>query len=197
MSIFIRKINIMILLATLVVFVPIAHATGISASATYTYSQVSPGVYDYSLILDNTGTTNIETFWFAWYPQPQGLLIDPPMSVSSPSGWVGTTPGDMTVQWTTSSNPLAPEIQLSGFSFESTETPTQMQSDFPGPNEGPPVSLFTVYAGAPYSGSPYVAQAIFEGQTPTATPEPATWILMLSGLSLAAITFRSRLLPGV
>ncbi|MFZ1085076.1 MAG: PEP-CTERM sorting domain-containing protein [Terracidiphilus sp.] len=194
MSISICKINKLILLATLVVFIPIAHATGISATATYTYSLVSPGVYDYSFTLNNTGTTNIETFWFGWFPE-EATLIAAPSSIVSPGGWIGTSPSNSSVLWTTTSTPLLPDFSLSGFSFESTETPAQLQSDFPGPGEGPPADIFTVYEGAPItSGPPGVTTATLVG--PTLTPEPATWLLMLSGLALAAISFRSRLLPG-
>ena len=45
-------------------------ANGLDATATYTDMLVSPGVYQYDLTLNNTGTTTIGTFWFSWIPGP-------------------------------------------------------------------------------------------------------------------------------
>src|SRR5262249_39462050 len=63
----------------------------ITASATYTGNQISPGIYEYSITLQNTGTTNIGTFWFGWivYPPIYDLLPSIPQNVSSPPGWTG------------------------------------------------------------------------------------------------------------
>jgi len=189
MSIFIRKINVLILLATLVVFIPIAHATGISATATYTYSLVSPGVYDYSFTLNNTGTTTIGTFWFSWVPGA-GFMSVTPTDITSPTGWTDkTTNGGAAIQWTTTADLLAPGDSLTGFSFESTETPAQLLLDFTGTGTGAgdPITTTTVYAGAPMVG----ADDIF---TVTPTPEPGTMLLTLTGLGLAAASLKSRLL---
>ena len=61
----------------------------LSASATFTDTQVSPGVFQYDLTLNDTGTTNVGTFWFAWIPG-DGFMTVAPTAVQSPSGWTGT-----------------------------------------------------------------------------------------------------------
>jgi hypothetical protein len=86
---------------------------------------------------------------------------------------------------------LSPELSLSGFSFDSTEPPAELIGIFPGPGTGTgdPDTTSTVYIAAPF-GDP---GEIFDA---TPTPEPSSWLLMLTGLGLAALTFRSKLLQG-
>ncbi|MFY9856043.1 MAG: PEP-CTERM sorting domain-containing protein [Terracidiphilus sp.] len=161
-----------------------AHATGISATATVSDSLVSPGVYDYSITLDNTGTTTIGTFWFSWVPGA-GFLSATPTSIDSPTGWTDkTTNSGKAIQWTTGS-PLAAGDSLSGFSFDSTETPAQLMLDFTGTGtgSGDPVITFTVYEGAPLVGTAgeFVA---------TVTPEPSSLLLFLTGSGLLGLLKR-------
>ena len=52
--------------------------------------QLGPNSYRYSLDLNNTGTTQIGTFWFAWIPN-YDFLTTPPTAISSPTGWTGMT----------------------------------------------------------------------------------------------------------
>ena len=39
-----------------------------AASATFSSTQLSPTSWQYSLTLNDTGTTDLGTFWFAWVP---------------------------------------------------------------------------------------------------------------------------------
>jgi len=169
----------------------VALASGLSASATYSYDEISPGVYDYSITLTNTGTTTIGTLWFSWIPGA-GFLSETPTNVDSPAGWTDTiTNSGASVRWTTVSDFLSPDLSLSGFSFDSTEPPAELIGIFPGPGTGTgdPDTTSTVYIAAPF-GDP---GEIFDA---TPTPEPSSWLLMLTGLGLAALTFRSKLLQG-
>jgi hypothetical protein len=166
----------------------VAHAGTLSASATISDVQVSPGVYDYSIQLNNTGTTTIGTFWFSWVPGA-GFLSETPSDVMSPTGWTDAiTNGGKSIQWTSTSL-LEPGWSLSGFSFDSTETPAELLLDFTGSGtgSGDPVLTSTVYTGAPFSSSPDIFAA-------TETPEPNTLLLTLSGLGLAAGSLKSRFL---
>ena len=81
-------------------------AAGISATATLSETQASAGVYNYALTLNNTGTTSIGTFWFAWVPGA-GFLTTTPSSISSPAGWteINTNAGDA-IQWTSTTSLL-------------------------------------------------------------------------------------------
>jgi hypothetical protein len=179
------------LLAVMMFFPSVLLADGISASAGYTYSEISPGVYDYSLTLNNTGTTTIGTFWFSWVPGA-GFLSATPSSVVSPAGWTDTiTSGGKAIRWTTVSDLLNPDLSLSGFGFQSTETPDELMGNFPGPGTGTgdPVTTTYVYIAAPLGDPGFAFDSML-------APEPSSWLLMLTGLGLAAISFRSRLLHG-
>ena len=158
-------------------------ATGLSATATYTAAQdaSSPGLYDYSLTLNNTGTTTIGTLWFAWVPG--GDFLSPsPTGVVAPAGWTdavfpNAATGGSSVRWVTPSDLLAAGQSLSGFSFDSTETPAQLLGTFPsGIGAGDPILTSFVYVAAPFAdpGSQFVATA--------ATPEPGSLALLSTGL---------------
>jgi hypothetical protein len=163
----------------------------LSATATYTVTQPSPGVFDYDLTLSDTGTTPIGTFWFSWIPG-RGFMTASPSPVASPSGWSDalTQENGAAILWTTTSAFLQPGHSLTGFSFESTETPAELAGDDAG--TGDPVTTAFVYHGAPFSDGGYQLTAR------PAAPEPATWVLMLAGFGgLGALAFaRSRKSPA-
>lgn len=171
-------------------------AAGISASATLTDTQPTPGVWNYSMTLNNTGTTSVGTFWFAWVPGA-GFLTTMPSSISSPAGWteINTNAGDA-IQWTTTSSLLAAGQSLSGFNFSSTESPTQLLGTFAGSptgaGAGDPDLTSVAYAGAPLVGS--ASQFVVTEAAPTVTPEPDSLVLTLTGIGLAGFaTLRRRL----
>jgi hypothetical protein len=164
-------------------------ATGLSASATFTDIQTSPGVYSYSITLNNIGTTTIGTFWFAWVPG-DGFLFSTPISVSSPAGWTDTeTNSGSAIRWTTST-PIAAGHSLSGFDFVSTDTPAELLGPVspPSPGAGDPSTTSFVYIAAPF-GDPGDKFAATE-----ATPEPSSVALTLMGVGLAVIAGRKKLL---
>ncbi len=174
-----------------------AFAAGISATATYTtvVDPNTPGVYDYSLTLNNTGTTTIGTFWFAWVPG--GDFLNPaPTNVAQPAGWVNrvlSTAQGTSIQWTTTSALLQPGGSLSGFNFSSTETPDQLLGLVPsGVGAGDPITTSFVYIGAPLRdpGEQFVATA--------ATPEPGSLALLATGLlggARASTVVQNEVLP--
>ena len=158
-------------------------ADGLSATATYTATPVAatPGLYDYSLTLNNTGTTTVGTFWFAWVPG--GDFLKPaPTNATAPAGWTDNifpnpATGGNSIRWVTSTDLLAAGQSLSGFSFDSTETPAQLLGTFPsGIGAGDAVTTAFVYEAAPFGdpGHQFVATA--------ATPEPGSLALLSTGL---------------
>jgi hypothetical protein len=162
---------------------PPAHAA-ITASASYTGNQISPGVYEYSITLQNTGTTNIGTFWFGWvvFPPIYDLLPTIPTNVSSPAGRSGAGMNDSiyggySAEWTTTTSPLGPGQTLSGFKFDSPDSPTVMS------NISPVFPLFRsdtswVYIGAS-QGDPG-----FRFQPTQFVPEPGAAGALLSSVVL-------------
>jgi hypothetical protein len=166
-----------------------AFAAGLDATATYTDTRLSNGEYQYNLMLTNTGTTTIGTYWFAWVPGA-GFLSAKPTDVMSPAGWTEKlTAKDSAIQWTTHSL-LSPGASLSGFSFDSTETPSQLAGVVVGSGlgAGDPITTSYVYIAAPLKDPGH--QFVTVGATPVSTPEPAT--LGLFGLGLAAGFFVRR-----
>jgi hypothetical protein len=159
-----------------------AFANGITATATFTDTPNASlaGVNDYSITLNNTGTTTIGTFWFAWVPGA-GFLSATPTEIGSPAGWTEmTTNSGAAIQWITST-PLAAGSSLSGFTFDSTETPAELLSAFTGTGTGSGDSQSTAFV---YSGAPLVGPGDQLVVTPAAvvTPEPSTLALFGTGI---------------
>jgi PEP-CTERM motif-containing protein len=187
------------LLLLLIVFLAASasiRANGLDATATYTDMLVSPGVYQYDLTLNNTGTTTIGTFWFSWIPGA-GFMGVTPTDVMSPAGWVDTiTNSGGSVRWVASS-PIAAGTSVTGFIFDSTMTPAQFMGTFAGPGlgTGDPITTSTIYIAAPF-GDPG-AQIAATAAAVVGTPEPSTLTLAaiaMGLLALAAGTSRKRVL---
>ena len=157
-----------------------AFADGIAATAVLSSQPdaTSAGLYDYSLMLNNTGTTTVGTFWFSWVPGA-GFLSSAPTNVASPASWNAlVTNAGRAIQWTTTASLLQPGQSLSGFNFSSFETPDQLLANntVPGVGAGLPVATSFVYAGAPLvgPGAQFVVSQV--------TPEPSSFVLLASGL---------------
>lgn len=118
------------------------------------YQQGAGGVFHYDIDVKDSGTTNIGTLWYGWVPGKDFLGLSP-TNLAAPAGWqvhvtnTGATDG-FAVQWINNSGPLAAGQTLSGFSFDSTESPAVLMgnSQF---FSGTPISTTFIYGGAPFS----------------------------------------------
>lgn len=171
---------------------PACQAAGISATASYTTALASPGVWNYDLTVNNTGTTNIGTFWFSWVPGA-GFLSTMPTNVSQPTGWTEKqTNTGAAIQWVTSTNFLSAGQSLSGFDFTSTESPAQLLLNYTGTGAGAgdPVTTSFVYIAAPL-GDPGFQFAATPAAT-AVTPEPRSVVLTVTGVGLIFLVLGAR-----
>ncbi|MHB8637571.1 MAG: PEP-CTERM sorting domain-containing protein [Fimbriimonadaceae bacterium] len=153
-----------------------------TATATITQTGLVGGVYSYDIDLLNTGSTGIQTFWFAWVPG-LNFMPDMPTSVGAPASWtdVTTGPPGYAIQYKTSGG-LAAGNSLDGFNFSSVDSPTVLE----GSAGGTPILTSFVYSGQPLFGTSNQFVVAF-----APAPEPATW-LALAGFGLIAIAKRRR-----
>lgn len=170
------------------------HAAEI-ATATISSTQLDATDWQYNLTLNDTGTTNIGTFWFSWVPGEDFMAVTP-TSVSSPPSWgdnithAGVADG-FAIQWVaTPGDELTPGNSLAGFEFDSTVSPADMAGDSPF-FPGTPVLTSFVYSGAPFSdpGVQFVVQPVAAA---TVTPEPVNGALALLGAGVLVFLRRSR-----
>lgn len=170
-------------MATLLLLAAVPHGRAQTvATGTFTGVSVGGGEFEYTITLNNVGSTPIETFWNAWVPGKDFMAVSP-TDIVSPSGWTDAITGGggsdgFAIQWKTSTAPLAEDTSLN-FSFESTVAPSDMAGDsvfYPSI----PVETSFVYSGQPFSGTSddFVVQ-------PAAVPEPSTWGLI--GCGTAAV----------
>ena len=167
---------------------------GLNASATMTSTQIGTNQWHYDLTLDNTGTTDIGTFWFSWIPG-EDLMSSPASNISSPTYWSGidTTFGGIdghAVEWTVLPGypyALNQGNELSGFGFDSSVPP----SAFTG--NSTIFSTLALTVSYVYIGQPFLDPgAAFDAVPPAPTPEPASLSILALGAGLLLMRRRSK-----
>ena len=139
-----------------------------SASTSISAVQLGADSYQYTITLNNTGSTLIGTFWFSWVPGA-GYLPDTP-NFSAPTGWTahqtnGSPPQDgYSIQWV--ANSFATALQpgtSSTFTFTSATPPAVLfgESTIHPPT---PVDTAVIYSGAPFSdgGFTFAANSAYQ-----------------------------------
>jgi hypothetical protein len=143
-----------------------------SASATIS-GVLSGGSYDYTITLLNTGTYNLNSFWYGWIQ----FLNDLPSVPTSPGnslGWANTVAGN-SIQWANVTGTALAPGQSGTFTFISTSTPAQMTAGIAGE------SVAYVNSITASQNVPGDSTAIF-APTLVAAPEPSSVGLLMAGL---------------
>jgi hypothetical protein len=177
----------------------LAAAAGLAASAvssqaqsaTATISDVAAGggVFDYTITLQNTGTTSLDAFWYAWTQSGNNLSADITTPGSS-LGWTDTAKtGNLAISWVDSSGTAPVGVGKSAtFTFDSTETPTAITT--------PPAGGSVAYVSAAGlnafdQNDPGVASPVFY-PTLAAVPEPTSMGLIAAGSLVLAVGLELR-----
>jgi PEP-CTERM motif-containing protein len=160
----------------------------LAATATIS-SAPNGGNFDYTIVLTDTGTTNIGTFWFAWTPPGQPFEYDflpsLPVSASQPANWTGIIsagfPG-YSIEYYANSAGSAILPGLTGtFHFTSSDSPADLQ--------GLAFGFFPITESFIYAGFPEVGDAA--RVVPVFVPEPSSFVLAVLGL-VGLVVWRRR-----
>jgi hypothetical protein len=153
-----------------------------SATATISGVAAGGGVFDYTLTLQNTGTTNLNSFWYGWIQFENDLPSDPTSAANS-LGWANGLDSN-SIQWVNSTGTALAPGKSGIFTFDSTSTPAQMTAGIAGES-------VAYVGGIDFSqSSPGDSTSII---TPTlvAAPEPSPLGLLVAGLFVMAGSLRS------
>jgi hypothetical protein len=92
-------------------------------TVTATISGVAAGSsFDYTITLENTGTSALNSFWYGWTPGVFDLPSAPSGAANS-LGWANTTDGK-SIQWVNSSGTALAPGESATFTFVSSSSPT-------------------------------------------------------------------------
>lgn len=164
------------------------------ASATLTSTQIDPTEWLYSVQLDDIGTTNLGTFWFSWIPG-EDFMNSTASDVTTPAGWTDTiTNGGgsdgYAIRWVAGAgDAVTSGNTLSGFSFESSVSPSTLTGNSPFYPAEPELTAF-VYSGGPFSDAGY--SFVVQETAAAGTPEPASAGLVVVGAFALVVYVRRR-----
>jgi hypothetical protein len=177
--------------------VALAVAAGLAAAtvssqaqgAMATISGVPAGsVYDYTITLLNTGSDNLNSFWYGWITFQNDLPSDP-TSAGNSLGWANDLDGN-SIQWVNSTGSALAPGHSGTFTFVSTSTPAQITTT----PDGAAVSGESVayVNGITFTeNNPGDSTPVFS-PTLVAAPEPSSVSLLVAGLAgLAGLARRS------
>lgn len=126
-------------MSTLVMSCPAMADTAEVAVGTFTSQSLGGGEWQYDMTLTNASPVNnanttIGTFWFSWAPMQEYMEADP-TNIQAPTNWTFLVTGNENpqdgfgIQYVAMAGDLLTAGQsLSGFKFDSTESPTQLFS---------------------------------------------------------------------
>jgi hypothetical protein len=157
-----------------------------SATATISGVAAGGGVFDYTITLQNTGTTSLDSFWYAWTLNGNNLSAAATNPGSS-LGWTDTAlEGNTSISWEGNAGNALAVGKSATFTFDSTETPSAITTSPSGE------SVAYVNGTGPNTfeqNDPGVASPVFS-PTIASAPEPSILGLLTAGSLVAAGSFR-------
>jgi hypothetical protein len=155
-----------------------------SATATISGVAAGGGVFDYTITLQNTGTTLLDSFWYAWTTSGNNLSV----GITSPGsslGWTDTAlEGNTSISWAGNSGNALAEGNSATFTFDSTETPSAITTS-------PSGESVAYVGGIDFSqNSPGDSTPVFSPSL-VAVPEPSSLGLLMAGLFVMAGSIRA------
>ena len=160
-------------------------ASGHGQGATATISDVAGGggTFDYTITLKNTGTLNLNSFWYGWTLSGNNLPSNPNNAANS-LGWANVLDAN-SIQWenTTSSSALAPG-QSATFTFVSTSTLSQMTTSPAGESVAYTSDSIQFNQGVAGQSTPVFSPTI------ATVPEPSIGMLAFGSLLLCGLRGR-------
>jgi len=162
-----------------------ASSTTQAQSAVATLSDVAvSGGFDYTILLQNTGATNLNSFWYGWTTSGNNLPSDPSGATNS-LDWGNNLSGN-SIKWVNSTGTALAPGQTGLFFFFSSSTPTAITTA-PSSESVAYVHGITFSQGLAGDSTGII--------TPTVVPEPSLPALLGIGL-LGLLALRSRGLPS-
>src|SRR5262249_40831131 len=102
---------------------------GQGAMATISYTTAGPN-FDYTITLFNSGTTDLNSFWYGWTTSGNNLPSVPTTPLNS-LGWGNTVSGN-SIKWVNSGGTTLAPDQSATFTFVSSSSPTAMTAGAAG-----------------------------------------------------------------
>jgi hypothetical protein len=150
-----------------------SHAQG--ATATISDVAAGGGVFDYTITLLNTGSDDLNSFWYGWTENGNNLPIGHnPTSAGNSLGWDNDLDGN-SIQWENNSGTALGSGQSGIFTFASTATPSAITTT-PSGGSVAYVGGIDFSQDSPGDSTPAFSPAL------AAAPEPSSSGLLIVGL---------------
>jgi hypothetical protein len=156
-----------------------------SASATISYATAGAN-YDYTITLFNSGSTDLEGFWYGWTQDGNNLPSDPTSAGNSVS-WANDLDGNSIMWQGGSATELAPDHSAT-FTFVSSSSPTAI-TDAPSGESVAYVGDIDFSQGSPGDSTGVFSPVLI-------VPEPSSLALLAAGMGTFAFWLRSRVAAG-
>jgi hypothetical protein len=167
----------------------------VSATGSVTAVPDGPNNFLYTVTLNNTGTTNIDTLWFGWLPDNYDFLTSVPTPTKTPANWASYVEsgyyGSSIEFYDTGSSPIGMGQSSSSFQFTSPDSPDVIGGDnelFPFPE-----TYSYVYSSPPAGPGqdPDSASSVIFSM-PVAAPEPTGLAVIAIGGAMTLLGSRRR-----